>query len=157
MRCHGIKKSYFCFVQGENRLRHLFLFIIRVYWGTLLLLGGLGKVINSSEIALYFATLKVPAPLLMTYVVGSVEFLAGLSFVVGFLSRLFSFIMVIILSFAFGFAHRESVLQFFQHPQAFFQEEPFLYLFTALILLCFGAGAISLDYWMEKKLYGQAL
>jgi hypothetical protein len=32
-----------------------------------------------------------------------------------------------------------------------------MYLYTALVVLCFGPGLFSIDYWWEKHTYGKPL
>lgn len=151
------KKSYWGLVQGENFLGNFFLLIIRVYWGGLLIVTGLGKWMNIYGVADYFSSLGLPYPLASAYIVGSIEFLGGLSLFLGLFSRLFSILLVIIFAGAYATAHKEALTDFFTNPSLFIMQDPFHYLAAALIVLCFGPGFISIDYWLEKRAYGKAL
>jgi putative oxidoreductase len=151
------KGGYKGYVQTANTLRHPLLLLLRLYWGALLVIAGLGKWINILEVANFFSSLEIPAPLLMAYIVGTIEFLGGISLFFGIFSRFFSLLVAIVMITAYGSAHKEAFLNFFSDPKGFTTESPFLYLLTALIVLCFGPGLFSFDYWFEKKTYGHPL
>ncbi len=154
----GIFKSiYKWLVVGETILSHPFLLIIRLYWGFLLAVAGFGKLANISGTAEFFETLNIPSPLLMTYLVGIFELLGGLSLFFGLFTRLLMIPVIVILIVAFLTAHKEAVSVILTNPSLFTTQSPFLYLFTALVVFCFGPGLFSFDYWMEKRAYGKAL
>lgn len=152
-----IKKGYWGFVQGENSLRHPLILIIRLYWGWHFIITGLGKWTNIPHIAKYFASLDIPYPLLAAYLVGTVEVLGGLSLIIGLCTRFFSLLLTIVLVTAYATAHKAVFATFFTKPSNFISEEPFLYLYAVLVVLCFGPGLFSFDYWLEKKSYGEPL
>jgi len=43
------------------------------------------------------------------------------------------------------------IFSIFSDPAKFYNADPFIYLFFALIVLIFGPGKIALDYLLEKK------
>lgn len=151
-----IKKCYYGLVQGENLVRHPLLLILRLYWGSLFILTGLGKLLHPSETTGFFASLSIPYPATAALLVGLMECLGGISLLIGFLSRIFSLLLVIILATAYIVAH-PSIHNIFNSPTDFINDEPFLYLLTALLVLCFGPGFFSVDYWMEKRHFGKSL
>ncbi|MCC5832587.1 MAG: DoxX family protein [Chlamydiales bacterium] len=152
-----LKHLYYGIVQGENFLGNFLLLIVRLYWGTLLVLAGLGKLVNAGGVADFFASLNIPAPLFMAYFIGLIELLGGASLFLGLFSRLFSILLVCVFIGAYATAHQEALINFFAAPNLFINEAPFLFLYASLIVLCFGPGFVSIDYWIEKKAYGNAL
>lgn len=152
-----LKHLYYGIVQGENFLGHFLLLIIRLYWGGLLIMTGLGKLMNASGVADFFASLNLPAPLFMAYFIGICELIGGASLFLGFFSRIFSILLVCVFIGAYATAHQEGLINFFSNPSLFIKQDPFLYLYASLIVLCFGPGFVSIDYWIEKKAYGKAL
>lgn len=151
------KRFYYGMVKGERFLGHFLLLIIRLYWGGLLVLTGLGKLMNASGVADFFASLGLPAPLVMAYIIGICEILGGASLFIGLFTRFFSILLIIVFFGAYATAHQEALINFFSNPSLFITQDPFLYLYAALIVLCFGPGFISIDYWIEKKAYGKPL
>lgn len=152
-----IKSIYWGFVKGENFLGNFLLLLIRIYWGGLLIVTGMGKWANIEGVSDYFASLNIPAPVFMAYFVGTLEFLGGVSLFLGLFARIFSLILVALLFVAYATAHQEALVNFFVNPSLFIDESPFLYLYASLIVLCFGSGFISIDYWWEKRAYGEKL
>lgn len=152
-----LKHLYYGIVQGENFLGHFLLLIIRLYWGGLLIMTGLGKLMNASGVADFFASLNLPAPLFMAYFIGICELIGGASLFLGFFSRIFSILLICVFIGAYSTAHQEALINFFSNPSLFIKQDPFLYLYASLIVLCFGPGFVSIDYWIEKKAYGKAL
>lgn len=152
-----LKHAYKTFVQGENAIRHFVLLIIRLYWGAMLIMTGFGKLANIHMVSDYFAELHIPLPMVSAYLTAIFELLGGLSLFLGLFARLFTIPLIIIFLSAYSTAHSEALTGFFRNPSLFIMQDPFLYLYASLIVLCFGSGAASIDYWIEKKAYGKAL
>ena len=146
-----LKKGYWGFTKAEGFLGHFLLLMIRLYWGYLLVMTGAGKGMHIQHVGEYFETLGIPK--VMAYVVASIELLGGISLFFGILTRFFSLLLTIVLATALVTAHRDAITSI----ATFIQQEPFLYLYASLIVLCFGPGLFSIDYWLEKKSYGEAL
>ncbi len=145
-------RLYCGIVRGERFLGNFLLLIIRLYWGGLLVLAGLGKIMNAEGVADFFASLGLPAPMFMAYFIGIVEIVGGASLFIGLFSRLFSIMLVILFFAAYATAHQEALISFFTNPNLFIMESPFLYLYASLIVMCFGPGFVSIDYWIGKRL-----
>lgn len=148
------EKFYSGFVCGTNWLRHPLLLIIRLYWGALLVQSGFGKWMHIDNVASYFEDLHLPMPFAAACIVATIELVGGLSLIAGFLTRIFSLLLVILLFGAYVTANYQALAQIFTDPTIFIAQEPFLFLYAALIVLCFGPGMFSFDYWLEKKCYG---
>lgn len=145
------KKGYWGFAKAEGFLGHFLLLAIRLYWGYLLVMTGAGKWMQIQHVGEYFETLGIPK--VMAYVVASIELLGGISLFFGILTRFFSLLLTIVLATALATAHSDAI----KSLATFIQQEPFLYLYASLVVLCFGPGLFSIDYWLEKKSYGQPL
>ncbi len=152
-----IKHVYYGIVQAENFIGNFFLLIIRLFWGGSFVMTGVGKLMNIGAVGDYFASLHVPAPYFTAYVVGIFELLGGISLFIGLFSRLFSIALVVILIVAYATAHPDALASIFVKPSMFFSETPFLFLYASLVVLCFGPGFVSFDYWMERRAFGRAL
>lgn len=157
MASEKLKSSYYGLVEGENWTRHILLLLMRLYWGGLLVLAGLGKWMNIDGVAAFFAELGIPLPTFSTYLVGAIEFLGGISLLVGFLTRFFTLPLVVVFFVAYATAHADAMIMFFTNPKVFTSQEPFLYLLTSLIVMAFGPGALSIDALWEKRVYGKSL
>ena len=101
----------------------------------------------------HFETLGIPEAKVAAYVAATVELLGGISLIFGILTRFFSLLLSAHFITAYALAHPVSL----SHPTTIIQQEPFLYLYAALVVLCFGPGLFSFDYWIEKKKFGQPL
>lgn len=147
------KKGYRGFVKAEGFLGHFLLLAIRLYWGYLLVMTGSGKWMHIQHVGDYFGTLGIPEPHMMAYVVATIELLGGISLIFGLLTRFFSLFLSIAFATALATAHRSAI----SGPATFVQQEVFLYFYAALVVLCFGPGLFSVDYWLEKRKYGEPL
>lgn len=152
-----LKQLYYGVVKGETFLAHPLLLLIRIYWGALLVMSGIGKLGNINGVADYFATLNISPPLFMAYLVAAIEILGGISLFIGFATRLFSLLLVILFVTAYATAHQEALVNFFGNPKLFITQDPFLFLYASLVVLCFGPGLFSIDYWLEKRSFGKPL
>ncbi|MCH9626457.1 MAG: hypothetical protein S4CHLAM2_00790 [Chlamydiales bacterium] len=152
-----LKRFYHAVTRAERGIGHFLLLIIRLYWGGLLVMTGVGKLMNIEGVADFFASLNLPAPLFTAYFVGIFELIGGASLFLGLFSRLFSIALVILFFVAYGTAHQEALINFFVNPSLFIMQEPFLYLYASLLVLGFGPGFFSIDYWWERKVYGHSL
>ena len=157
MAHHGLRQTYKGLVYTENFIGQIFLLVIRVYWGYLLFRIGLTKLTNIPETAQFFATLGIPMPGVSAVLAGLIELIGGASLVLGLFSRVMSLILVAHFIIACLAAHTEAIVNFFSNPNVFFEAPPFLFFLTSLIVLCFGPGFISFDYWIEKVKFGKKL
>lgn len=151
------KKFYWMIVKSENFISHIFLLIIRLYWGAMMAMTGFGKLANIHGVESYFTELGISSPLATAYAVGIIELVGGLSFILGFMSRIFAIPLAVIFIMAYIFGEPTALSQIFIKPSVFISQEPFLYLYAALVVLSFGPGVFSIDYWLEKRSFGQKL
>ena len=127
------------------------LLIIRGYWGWQLILTGHGKWTNLDRVAHYFGTLGLPAPKLSAMMVASTELVGGALLILGLCSRFASAALVVLLCGAYYTADNEALHALFTNPDKFIAADPFLFLYAAVIVFCFGPGWLALDTLLFKK------
>lgn len=124
-----------------NFLQPFLLLAIRLFWGYLLFLSGSAKVADVAATSAFFESLKIPYSEGVTYLVGYTEMVGGICLMLGFLTRLVSLPLIVVMITAYYTAH---------HAMSFQSSPPFPFFFACLILFCFGAGQISLDYIFQR-------
>jgi len=144
------KIFYLMIISVGNSLQPILLLAMRIYWGGSLILTGFGKLSNISAISEYFFSLSIPFPTINAYLVGSIELVGGFCLFIGLASRLASIPVICILIGALLTEHRAALLNALNDPQNLIIQLPFNYLLTALIVLAFGPGKISIDFLIEK-------
>jgi putative oxidoreductase len=149
------------FAQMAGWLRSPFLLAVRLYWGWQLMQTGWAHLRNLDGFTQFFSSLGIPAPGLMAPSIGYLEFFGGLLLILGLASRYISLLLVCDMFVAYYTADREALKSIFSDPDKFTGASPYNFLFAALIILIFGAGAISVDHLMrhhfeKKRLQRQA-
>src|ERR1700733_12374366 len=69
------------------------LLAIRLYWGYQFMQDGWGKLTHLDKVTEFFTSLALPAPGATAFMVGSIELVGGLLFLLGLGSRLVSLIL----------------------------------------------------------------
>ncbi len=134
------------------RLQHVFLLMVRLYWGWQFFIAGRGKLLNIERTAGFFDSLDIPLPTLNAYMAGSVECFGGLLLLLGLASRITTIPLIGTMCVAYVTAHAAELRSLFSNPDAFVTAAPFLFLLAALIVLLFGPGVFSLDYLIGRRL-----
>ncbi len=132
-----------------------FLLVIRLYWGWQFFQTGKGKLGNIAQVTEFFQSLNIPQPALNAYLAGITECLGGLFLLLGLGVRLVNIPLIFTMVVAYLTAHRDSLQTLFSNPDGFFQQDPFLFLFTAVIVLLFGPGKFSLEQVMRRYIGGE--
>jgi len=73
--------------QGDIAMNANLILLGRVLLSIIFILSGFGKLAGAAGFSGYLSSLGVPAPLVMAYVVGAFELLAGIAVLVGFQTR----------------------------------------------------------------------
>jgi putative oxidoreductase len=141
----SVGEKYRLLVSWLNHLQSPFLLLLRVYFFWQLFQTGQGKLTNLGKVTEYFASLNIPFPALNAAIVGFFETCGSLLLIVGLASRITAIPIIILLSVAYLAGDFEAVSKFFSDPDKFVKADPFPFLFTALIILIFGPGKLSLD------------
>ena len=165
----GVDFLHGWFVTVANHLQSPVLFVIRFVIGIQLMEAGFGKLLNISTPIGYFTSLGIPFPVENAWLVAFTETFGGLFLAFGFLTRLTSFPLIINFIVAYLTTEQDSLkkLSDLSHfpdlnTDAFFAAAPFLFLATAVLMLAFGPGALSVDYvlvtcWRKREWRGPKL
>jgi putative oxidoreductase len=146
------RRGYELLVSGANLLQSPFLLLLRVYFFWQLFLTGQGKLAHIEKISDYFASLGIPLPTLNAYMAGATETFGSLLLIIGLASRLTAIPITVVMAVAYLTADLEAVTGIFSEPDKFVKADPFPYLISALIVLVFGPGKLSVDALIERIL-----
>jgi putative oxidoreductase len=119
----------------------------RISLGVVFLQSGWGKLHNLEKVTEYFTSLGVPAPQIQAPFVASVELVCGALVLLGLLTRLAAIPLIVTMLVAIATAKKaelESVSDLFGLIE-------YLYIVLFLYLIVEGAGAISLDALVRRR------
>jgi putative oxidoreductase len=138
-----------------GRLRSPLLLAIRLYWGFQFTQDGWGKLTHLDKVTQFFGTLNLPAPHMTALLVALVEFLGGILFGLGVLSRLTSLVLFVNMTMAYLSVSDDRVnfSHIFTKPEDFYGASPYTYWFAALLVLILGPGFIAIDSVLLKRFY----
>jgi putative oxidoreductase len=148
------RRGYEFLVSNANFLQSPFLLLLRIYFFWQLFQTGQGKLAHIEKISDYFVSLGIPFPTLNAYLAGATETFGSLLLIIGLASRLTAIPITIVMAVAYLTADFETVTNFFSDPDKFVKADPFPFLITALIVLVFGPGKVSIDAaikWMIER------
>lgn len=134
-----------------DQLKHVFLLAIRLWWGYAFLIAGWGKLTNWERTLGFFTSLNLPFPELSLALAATTEFVGGGLLILGLFSRYISLPLAFTMVVAYLTAHSSELVAITTDPKEFMSAPPFLFLYTVLVILFFGAGKLSLDYLWTKK------
>jgi putative oxidoreductase len=149
-----IRRAYDLFVTAANLLQSPLLLALRLYFFWQLFLTGKGKLSNIGKVIDFFTSLGIPAPKLNAYFVSSLECFGGLLLIIGLASRPIALMIAISMCVAYVTGDFQATTSIFTDPDKFVKADPFPFLLTALIVLAFGPGLVSIDALL-KRLIGQ--
>jgi putative oxidoreductase len=146
----SIARAYERFAAVANYLQAPLLLAVRVFFFWQLFLAGKGKLLNIDKTAEFFGSLNIPTPLLSAYLASATECFGGLLLVVGLASRLAAILVAFTMIVAYMTAEYESLTSIFSDPDKVVAAGPFPFLLSALLVLAFGPGAISVDALIKR-------
>lgn len=132
-------------------LKSPLLLALRLFFGIGFILAGWGKLHNIAQFSDTLLTLHVPYPETMAWTAALIELICGFFLTIGFLSRIVSIPLIIVMVVAYATAHVESIHNLAKDPMEFVRQPPFLFLLTTLLVLAFGPGLFSLDSLLIGK------
>jgi putative oxidoreductase len=150
-----IRRPYELLVTVANYLQAPLLLFLRAYFFWQLFLAGKGKLLNIERTAEFFSSLNIPMPILSVYLAASTECFGGLLLVVGLASRLVAIPVAFTMIVAYVTADYEALTSIFSDPDKFVAAAPFPFLLSALIVLAFGPGALSVDALIKRFVVGR--
>lgn len=149
-----IRRTSERFSKAASSLAPAFLLFVRLYWGWQFAITGWGKIQHLPKVAGFFGSLGIPFPYANAVFVSWLELVGGILLAVGFGSRVVAFLLAADMFVAYLTAGREHLAAFFSDPAKFYSDDAFTFLFASLIVLVFGPGKWSLDYWLAHKGHG---
>jgi putative oxidoreductase len=149
-----VKKWYLTEIWALDRAKHVFLLLLRLYFGWGFISAGLGKLLNVETHTGFFRDWGIPLPTFNVYMAGTTETVCGFLLMIGAASRLITIPLIGTMLVAYLTAHTEQFYALFDSETraTFFKAPPFPYLFTCLVVLFFGPGRISIDRWVKSVL-----
>jgi len=149
-------ETYFGISGKMSLLQSPFLLAIRLYWGWQFAQNGWGKLHNLAKITDYFTSLNIPFPAASAHFIAALEFFGGLLLIVGLGTRLVGLLLAANMMVAYWTADHDALVSILSDPGKFYIADPYTFLFASLLVLIFGAGLLSFDALIMKRLKEQA-
>jgi putative oxidoreductase len=146
------KKWYLKEIRVLDHVKHVFLLILRLYFGWGFMSAGLGKLFNVETHAGFFRDWGIPLPTFNVYLAGTTETVCGFLLLIGAASRIITIPLIGTMLVAYLTAHTEQLYALWENPPLFFKAPPFPYLFTCFVVLLFGPGCLSIDGLVKSVL-----
>lgn len=148
--------SWYCTeIRVLECVKHVFLLIIRLYFGWRFVSAGLGKLLNVETHTGFFRDWGIPLPMVNVILAGTTETICGFFLLIGIASRLVTIPLIVTMIVAYMTAHTEQFYAFWTNTPLFFKAPPFPYLATCLVVLLFGPGRWSVDAAIKASLEGE--
>jgi putative oxidoreductase len=138
-----------------SRLQSPFLLAVRLYWGWQFAQTGWGKMHDIAKIIAFFTSLNIPFPALNAHFIAGLEFFGGILLILGLGTRIVGFFLAANMFVAYWTADHEALVSIFSDPGKFYVADPYTFLFASLLVLIFGAGFLSLDNIVAKRIKKQ--
>jgi putative oxidoreductase len=134
------------------RLQSPLLLAIRIYWGFQFAQDGWGKLTHLDKVTEFFTSLNLPAPHMTALGVASIEFVGGILFALGILSRLTSLVLFVNMTMAYLSVpdDRVNFSHILSKPEDFYGASPYTYWFAALLILILGPGWVAVDTLLKR-------
>jgi len=157
-----IDRLYDLLVWMGNHGQSYLLWFMRWAWGVQLFQAGIGKLFNIGTPTDYFTQLHIPFPAANAWLVACTETFGGIFLALGLLSRLTCVPLLINFIVAYITTEQKGIGELLGFDSGdFCADTAFPYLATALVVLLFGPGALSLDYliclWRKRVWHGSKL
>ena len=136
---------------AAEKFAPLLLLGIRLYWGWQFMVTGLGKLRNQEKVVEFFTSLNIPLPALNAHFVSGLEFFGGILLLLGLFTRPVALLLTGSMFVAYWTADHDALLAIFSDSEKFYSATPYPFLFAIVVLLVFGAGAISLDALIARR------
>lgn len=121
--------------------------LARLVVGVTFMMAGFGKLQHLSQVTEYFASLGIPAPELLTPIVSGWEFIGGAMLILGLVTRMNAGALAVIMVVATVSAQWSEV----DSVVSLLGLEEITYFAVFGWLAITGAGAASVDHWIERK------
>ena len=142
---------YAHFRRAASSLQSILLLLVRLYWGWQFAQSGWGRLHHIPQATEFFASLHIPFPQANVIFVSSLEFVGGISLIVGLASRLISLLLAFDMIVAYLTSDMEALRSIFSDPGKFYNADPYTFLFASLLILIFGPGRFALDWLLRRR------
>ena len=132
----------------QPSLEWLPLLLARFICGWIFLWSGWGKLHNLEDVTAFFMDLGIPAASIQAPMIASLELVGGALLLVGLGTRFFSFMLSCTMVVALITAKREEI----ESLGDLFGLSEFLYIALFVVLIVRGAGVVSVDTLVRKRL-----
>jgi putative oxidoreductase len=148
---NGVTRLYDLLVLAANHLQSPLLLLMRVVWGGQLIEAGWGKLMHIDKPIGYFTDLGIPFPVENAWLVAFTETFGGLFLLLGLMGRLTCIPLTINFIVAYITTEKDGLKDLLSFDtDKFCADTAFPYLATAVVVLIFGPGALSLDYLIAR-------
>jgi len=147
-----LTSAYSSYVKVVSVLQPLVLLAFRLTWGWQFFTTGKGKLLHHQDIVEFFTSLGIPLPDINAWFIGGLECVGGILLMLGLASRLIALPLSVsmIVAYLSVAEDRAKVFGIFKDPDPFLQADPFFFLLTSVMVLAFGPGPISIDYFLGR-------
>jgi putative oxidoreductase len=136
---------------GCTALQSPLLLLVRLYWGWQFAQSGWGRLHHIDNATAFFSTLHVPAPGPTVVIISVLELVGGVLLILGLGSRITGLLLAGDMFGAYLLSDRDALGAVFSDPGKFYNADPYTFLFASLLILIFGPGKFSLDYWIRRR------
>jgi putative oxidoreductase len=150
---HPLLTFYDQIARAANKFQSPFLLFIRIYIGYQCIVSGWAHLHHLDKTAEFFQSLHIPFPKLNVIMSANTELFGGALLLVGLASRLIAFLltgnflvaMLTVQLSNFDFSYKELGQKIWADQSPILGDTAFPFLATALIILFFGPGCMSID------------
>ena len=133
-----------------NRLKWLSPTVARITVGWIFLQSGWGKLHNLPKVVGFFTELGIPAPQIQAPLAAGAEFVCGALLLLGLATRLASLPLMVVMVVAIVTAKKGDIHEL----SDLFGMAEYLYIALLSYLAAYGAGPVSVDRILAKRLEG---
>jgi putative oxidoreductase len=147
---------YDILTRHASKLQSFVLLLVRITWGWQLFESGYGHLTNIQKTIEAFKKWGVPMPEVNVYISGTTELVGGFLLFFGLATRLISIPLVFNFIVAYATASRATLVQLISGSKRldaydnFINDTAFPMLITALTMLAFGPGKVSIDHLIRR-------
>ena len=145
-----VKKLYRAEIRVLDVVKDPVLLALRLCFGRLFIVAGWGKLQDVEFQTNSFAGYGIPLPEFNVYLASTTEIVCGALLLIGFASRIVTIPLIVTMLVAYMTAHPDEWAAFWDKTLVFLKAPPFLYLYTAIIVLLFGPGRVSVDALLAR-------
>ncbi|HZK79924.1 MAG TPA: DoxX family protein [Humisphaera sp.] len=140
-------------------IQSLVLLLLRLSWGFQAAESGYGHLTHVQKTLDFFVQLGIPMPLANVYISGTTELVGGILLMIGLGTRIISIPLIVNFIVAIASASHADIAAAFKNKglqagwDQIVNDTAFPFLMLSLVMLAFGAGSISIDYLLGRKMF----